>query len=130
MIYDRTDYDYHGCDKGDLYALCNKTIDAAKEPNKILTLLKLLFNQKFCIIDKIKTLKNESINDFILSVLNTTTDTISNKSMKKYKKNVIEIINTNSEFIKFNINLEERNRIIKDGYNSCDKFIECYQNVN
>jgi len=72
----------------------------------------------------------ESINDFILSVLNTTTDTISNKSMKKYKKNVIEIINTNSEFIKFNINLEERNRIIKDGYNSCDKFIECYQNVN
>jgi len=68
----------------------------------------------------------ECINDFILSVLNTTADTISQKSMKKYKKNVIEIINTNAEFIKFNINLEERLALIKDGYNSCNEFIKCF----
>jgi len=68
----------------------------------------------------------ECINDFILSVLNTTADTISQKSMKKYKKNVIEIINTNAEFIKFNINFEERLALIKDGYNSCDEFIKCF----
>jgi len=68
----------------------------------------------------------ECINDFILSVLNTTADTISQKSMKKYKKNVIEIINTNAEFIKFNINFEERLLLIKDGYNSCDEFIKYF----
>jgi hypothetical protein len=46
--------------------------------------------------------------------------------MKKYKKNVIEIINTNAEFIKFNINFEERLALIKDGYNSCDEFIKYF----
>jgi predicted acylesterase/phospholipase RssA len=72
----------------------------------------------------------KSITTFIISVLNTTTDTISQKSMEKYKKNVIEIINTNDEFIKFNICLEERIKIIEDGYNSCEEFIKNYYHAN
>ena len=72
----------------------------------------------------------KSITTFIISVLNTTTDTISQKSMEKYKKNVIEIINTNDEFIKFNISLEERIKIIEDGYNSCEEFIKNYYHAN
>ena len=67
------------------------------------------------VIDSVKTL--------ITSSLSLTADTISEKNIKKYLKNVIQIKNTEFNITNFDINLEYKLKIIQLGYDAADLFI-------
>jgi NTE family protein len=67
-----------------------------------------------------------SIKSLITSILGLVSDTISQKNIKKYKKNIIEIINTEYTYTKFDISTELKLNLIKMGYNAADQLIKNY----
>jgi len=67
------------------------------------------------VIDSVKTL--------ITSTLSLTADTISEKNIKKYLKNVVQIKNTQFNITNFDINLEYKLKIIQLGYNAAELFL-------
>ena len=67
------------------------------------------------VIDSVKTL--------ITSTLSLTADTISEKNIKKYLKNVVQIKNTQFNITNFDINLEYKLKIIQLGYDAAELFI-------
>ena len=67
-----------------------------------------------------------SIKNLMISVLGIVADTISQKNVKKYRKNIIEITNTEYSYTKFDIDLEMKLKIIKMGYDASIKFLNNY----
>ena len=53
-----------------------------------------------------------------------TADTISEKNIKKYLKNVIQIKNTEFNITNFDINLEFKLKIMNLGYNEAQRYLE------
>jgi predicted acylesterase/phospholipase RssA len=70
--------------------------------------------------------KIDSIKTFITSVLSVATDTISEKNIKKYVKNIVQIRNTEFNFIKFDYDLDFKKKLIILGNDSADDFIKNY----
>ena len=70
--------------------------------------------------------KITSIKNLMIAVLGIVGDTISQKNIKKYKKNIIEITNTEYTYTKFDIDLEMKLRIMKMGYDASNKFLDNY----
>ena len=68
--------------------------------------------------------KINSIKNLMTSVLSIIADTISQKNIKKYKKNIIEITNTELTYTKFDIDLETKLKIIKMGSDATEKFLD------
>jgi len=65
----------------------------------------------------------DSLKKLITSVLSITADTISEKNIKKYFNNVIQINNPNYDSTDFDITLEDKKKIIDLGYESIDNFL-------
>jgi len=70
--------------------------------------------------------KITSIKNLMIAVLGIVADTISQKNIKKYKKNIIEITNTEYTYTKFDIDLELKLKIMKMGYDASNKFLDNY----
>lgn len=68
----------------------------------------------------------DSIKTLITSVMAVTADTISEKNIKKYVKNIVQIRNTQYNITKFDIDLDFKKKIINLGYESANDFINNY----
>ena len=68
--------------------------------------------------------KIESVTNLITTVLSLVVDTISEKNIKKYIKNVVQIKNTEYNITNFDINLEYKLKILNLGYNEAQKYLD------
>jgi hypothetical protein len=64
-----------------------------------------------------------NIKTLIVKVLGLTADTISEKNIKKYKKNIIQIKNVKIKIMDFNIDRVSREKIIELGYISAEEYL-------
>ena len=71
----------------------------------------------------------DSIKSLIFASLSITADTISEKNIKKYIKNIIQIKNTEFNITNFEINLEYKLKIINLGYSEAIRYLE-HVNIN
>jgi len=69
------------------------------------------------------SLEIDSIKTLIVKVLGLTADTISEKNIKKYKKNIIQIKNVKMKIMDFNIDRVSREKIIELGYISAEEYL-------
>jgi len=68
--------------------------------------------------------KIDSIKSLIQATLSVTADTISEKNIKKYMKNVIQIKNTEFNITNFDINLEYKLKIMNLGYEAVQRYLD------
>jgi predicted acylesterase/phospholipase RssA len=94
-----------------------------------------IFPINYCPIDKtfgiyIKNCNNNleinSIQSFILTCLNITADTITEKYLNSGYKNVIKIINPKPELQQFELTLEYKKSLIELGYTSVNNYFELF----